>query len=144
MKNPNSSGYGSINSGLVNGKKKTIRPHVASWILHKGPIPKGMCVCHNCPGGDNRLCVNPDHLWLGSKWQNVQDAISKGTYKSTHFKTKLTANDVATIKNLFKTGHSCKEISKQFGITYGYALLVIKGLMPLSIKDHHAPTALAI
>lgn len=37
-----------------------------------------MVVCHNCPLGDNKLCVNPDHLWIGTQKENNEDALQKG------------------------------------------------------------------
>lgn len=45
-----------------------------SWRIHRGEIPAGLCVLHRC---DNRLCVNPDHLWLGTKKENTHDMIRK-------------------------------------------------------------------
>ena len=52
--------------------------HVASWILHRGPVPAGLCVLHNCPGGDCPACVNPAHLWRGTHVQNMCDKVAKG------------------------------------------------------------------
>lgn len=52
--------------------------HRVSWEIHHGPIPKGIQVLHNCPGGDNSLCVNPDHLWLGTQLDNMRDRRKKG------------------------------------------------------------------
>jgi hypothetical protein len=49
--------------------------HRASYILHKGEIPVGMYCCHTC---DNRWCVNPDHIFIGSAKDNMQDAKQKG------------------------------------------------------------------
>jgi hypothetical protein len=68
---PGSHDYGSIGSGGKSGK--VIKAHQASWLLHRGPIPDGLHVLHNCPGGDNPRCVNPGHLWLGTHLENMRD-----------------------------------------------------------------------
>ena len=59
------------------GGHRTTAPRV-SWILANGEIPDGLLVCHNCPDGDNPLCVNPAHLFLGTYKDNTQDMIQKG------------------------------------------------------------------
>lgn len=64
------SGYGDFRS-----YKKERRAHRAAWDLLLGDIPEGLQVLHKC---DNRLCVNPDHLYLGSNYDNMQDKIRKG------------------------------------------------------------------
>jgi hypothetical protein len=61
------------------GLPRAYGAHRISWELRHGPIPDDLCVCHNCPGGDNRACVNPQHLWLGTRGQNVRDASQKGS-----------------------------------------------------------------
>jgi hypothetical protein len=54
--------------------------HRLAWELFVGPIPTGKCVLHTC---DVRTCVNPDHLFVGTKGQNIMDAILKG--RNPHF-----------------------------------------------------------
>jgi hypothetical protein len=65
--------------GQFEYKCKTHKSHRFSWLLYKGEIPKGMLICHKC---DNPPCVNPDHLWLGTPKENMQDMSSKKRFNS--------------------------------------------------------------
>jgi hypothetical protein len=63
-------GYGHL---VWNGRHLTA--HRQAWEFAKGAIPAGMCVLHRC---DNPACINPDHLWLGTKSDNTLDCSRKG------------------------------------------------------------------
>ena len=62
--------YGSFHDG-----ERLVGAHTYSYRLNRGPIQKGRMVCHTC---DTPLCVNPDHLFVGSPSMNQQDALKKG------------------------------------------------------------------
>ena len=71
-------GYGDIKV-----EYKSWRAHRFSWVLHGGDIPEGQYVLHKC---DEPSCVNPDHLFVGTQDDNIQDMIKKGRYRSRYDK----------------------------------------------------------
>jgi len=64
-------GYGQFGSG----KSGVYTAHKYSYQLFKGQVPEGLFVCHSC---DNRKCFNPNHLWVGTHADNMNDMIQKG------------------------------------------------------------------
>lgn len=70
---PSSYGYGRF---TIRGDE--FLAHKLSWEWVNGPVPDDLCVCHDCPSGDNPLCVNPAHLFLGTHAENRQDCVAKG------------------------------------------------------------------
>lgn len=104
-------GYGQMNlgGGPQYGGGKIGRTHRISWELHHGPIPPGMEVCHRC---DNRLCVRPDHLFLGSHAENMADMSVKGY----HTNRKLTTEQAREIRSLHASGIGHRELARRFGV----------------------------
>lgn len=72
-------GYGRLMVGSrTENNRRSISAHRASWeTFKKAAIPLGFDVCHSC---DNRKCCNPDHLFLGTRKDNVQDMMRKGRW----------------------------------------------------------------
>src|SRR5882672_11368025 len=77
---------------------KTISAHRASWLLHHGDIEEGKLVCHHC---DNKICVNPQHLFLDTWKGNLDDMRRKGRDRylsgESHPMAKLTAQKALDI-----------------------------------------------
>lgn len=106
--------------GMIAYQGKQTQPHRIAWGLTYGPIPDGLYVCHRC---DNRLCVRPDHLFLGTPKENTADMIAKGRVargERAH-SSKLTADDVRAIR---LSPDSAKVIAVRYGISemYVYAI----------------------
>lgn len=124
----NKKGYGTISdtrrSKLVG--RCTIRTtHQISWELTNGPIPKGMWVLHHC---DVRNCVRPDHLYLGTRRDNVRDAVARNRIKTRRGEdcptAKLTSAAVRDIRQRFETDPYLG-LQKEMAIEYGVSTSVI-------------------
>lgn len=122
--------YGGI-AGKIDGVRYSkpgvnIGAHRASWILHNGPIPNGegahgTVVMHKC---DNPLCVNPDHLMLGSQQDNVRDMNTKsrgntsgldsGNTGTKHRNAAFTPEQLRYVCESTKTGN---DIAKELGVS---------------------------
>lgn len=89
---------------------KTMAAHRVSYIFFRGEIPAGMCVMHKC---DNRLCVNPQHLVLGTDAENVEDMDTKGRRGT---KSQLTRAQAAQILELLASGMSQAKVGEMFGV----------------------------
>lgn len=108
-------GYGQINT--PHGIQLANR---FSYELAYGPIPKGMYVCHHC---DNRACVNPKHLFLGTPRDNTQDMLSKGRhiYITKHGaqngNSKLTDEQVIQIREQARSGEKIRDLARKFNVS---------------------------
>ena len=117
-------GIGNNGYGTLSIKNKPTLTHRYSYELHNGPIPDGLYVLHNCPGGDNGACVNPAHLWLGTHLDNIADAVAKGRVRKgqEHGMAKLTEADVRQLRLDYANGMSAIALEEKYGIHRNYAV----------------------
>lgn len=128
-------GYGQFSSC----QRTHIRAHRYSYEIHYGEIPNEKLVCHTC---DNRTCVNPSHLWLGTTKENLQDASKKGrldgintwsegqpyTRGSRNGMSILTEEDIPVIRELYASGEFLQsEIGKMYGVTNSAISGILRG-----------------
>jgi len=114
-------GYGRTRIG-----GKLISSHrLSAYAFLNFDLNSKLFVCHNCPNGDNRKCCNPDHLWIGTNEQNINDAVKKGRFTGNHSRgslnmnAKLTEDDVLEIKKLILKNITYRTICKKFNVSRG-------------------------
>ncbi len=108
------SGYGQVSDG----NRKPVRAHRYAWEIVQGPIPKGKYVLHKC---DNRKCVNPNHLYIGTHADNMRDREKRNPRSQAkgeaHGFAKLTDVQVREIRELLSGALSLRKIASKFGVT---------------------------
>jgi hypothetical protein len=106
--------YGKMKIG-----EKTVSAHRYSYELHHGEVSEGKVICHKC---DVKLCVNPEHLFIGTQKDNIHDMFSKNRDNrpkgSKHHNTKLNEEKVLGIKELLMKGFKIKEVAEIYKVPY--------------------------
>lgn len=120
--------------GQVRRCGTTKRVHRVSYEQHVGPIPAGMCVLHRC---DVRACLNPDHLFLGTRADNSADMVAKGRHArgSARPSAKLAEADIPRIRRAYAGGERQKSIASRYGVDPSTISLITSG-----VTWSHIPT----
>lgn len=116
--------------------KKYIGAHRFSWLYHCGQIPVGKYVLHKC---DNKTCVNPDHLFIGTQLENMTDMRLKGrdhrpgpldsAKGEQHGMSKLTDKQVLQIRRRYRRISYHRTNVKQLAIEYGVSRNMISRIV---------------
>jgi DNA-binding transcriptional regulator YiaG len=112
----NSAGY-----GVIGIKKKVRYAHRIAWELLNGCVPAGLFVCHHC---DNRKCVNPKHLFLGTNQENAQDMSRKGRAPFQ----KISLAQSKQIRQMYTNCNiSQRKLARVFGVSKWLLQSILKG-----------------
>lgn len=124
-------GYGRTTTGSrTDGTRRSVSAHRLSYELHNGSIPTGYEVCHKC---DNPSCINPDHLFVGTRQDNIDDRERKGRnvvfVGEEQARAKLTKKAVkdARWERAYK-GTSFQKLADKYGVSKKTILNAIKGV----------------
>lgn len=105
-----SHGYASMG---YQGKIKKVCTLIYELFILEDSIPTGLCVLHKC---DNRSCINPDHLYLGTKGDNIRDRTERNPI-SFMGRSKLSDDDISRIKYLVLSGYDKQMLANEYKVT---------------------------
>jgi hypothetical protein len=112
---------GTINKfgyGIITHKYYLYFVHRLAYVKHFGSVPENMFVLHKC---DNRKCINPEHLFIGTNRDNVDDMLNKERQPrgETKHNSILLERDILLIRKMKQEGETLKDISKYFNVSEG-------------------------
>lgn len=124
LNDQNFDGYGNI---VVQCKRRSVH-RLAAYLWLDFDLNSLLKVCHKC---DNRICFNPEHLFIGTDQDNANDMVSKGRQAKefrVRGRTKLSDKEVEQLKFMRQnTKFSYKELGQMFGITLTHTFYIISG-----------------
>lgn len=123
-------GYGRI-TVTPHPRQQVESVHRVSWNIHHGDIPKGLCVLHKC---DNKKCFNPEHLFLGTHQDNMDDKVKKGRQSRATGNAKLSSFQVLQIREFLSMKIPMLQISKRMGIGEWSVAAIRDGLTYRSVR----------
>ena len=119
---------------LKSNNRKRIRAHRAMYIAVHGSIPDGLCVTHTC---DNKDCINPAHLDVGTKQDNTQDMLNRDRVNRWHDRngkrSKLTNEQIIEIYNSNKSSY---DLSLLYPVSDVQVRRIKNGSRCVSITKH--------
>ena len=149
---------GSTVYGRIEYKGRQTRPHRVAYDMERHEIPRGLVVRHKC---DVSMCVNPDHLEIGTHQDNINDMIERGRMHGdpvpipkgpknpllaaeANGRAKLSQGQVDEIRARRAFGESCQAIASDFGVTKSYVSKVARRIRWLDTErsegQHINPT----
>ena len=124
----NAADYGSMRGD----DGRNVTAHRFSYEIHKGPIPRGMYVCHTC---DVRGCVNPDHLYAGTHEDNVRDIVERKRHRSDKkmadeaSRRALGQERAEALKADYSNGFTQSQLAKKYGVSQSTVSATIRGVV---------------
>ena len=124
--------------GITGWRRGTTKAHRVAFLLESGD-PGGFCVLHRC---DVPACVNPAHLFIGTRADNNADMLSKGRHRrggsktpksqcryplgAAHHNARLDESEVSAIRAAHERGAACAALARSFGLSATYVWKIAK------------------
>jgi hypothetical protein len=126
--------------GAASYRGKRVDAHRRAYLIAHGEIPKGLSVLHTC---DVKLCINPEHLWLGTQLDNMNDMTEKGrrymkgpgnSYPGElNPNVKLTDIQCQEIKEIYKQGNISQQLlARKYGVSQGAISYILRKRLSLT------------
>ena len=132
---PDADGYGRLVI-FVDERWKMMKAHRFSWFLETGELPAHLLVLHHC---DNRKCVRPSHLFLGTAEENVQDRVRKNRTGrmcgAKNPQTKITEAHVLKARQQYAQGVSVAQIARDLAVPYSAIRFALVGRSWKHVKE---------